>query len=219
MNHSEAGKLGYKKTRYKLVEYRKNRSEESKSKYNNNPKYCINCKNRIDYKKRNNKFCSRSCSASFNNIGVVRNGKSKDFTNTEIKHKNTEKVNKYCFTCGSQISKTAKKYCSQQCRIISQWELKKHRIESGLVNSSKALKKYIIEKRGIQCEICKTTDWMGKNVPLILDHIDGKSENNSLDNLRLVCGNCDMQLPTYKSKNRGNGRTFRRRRYLEGKSY
>lgn len=27
-----------------------------------------------------------------------------------------------------------------------------------------------------------------------------------LDNLRLVCGNCDMQLPTYKSKNKNSDR-------------
>jgi len=40
-----------------------------------------------------------------------------------------------------------------------------------------------------------------------------------LKNLRLVCGNCDMLLPTYKSKNKGNGRHNRRKRYAEGKSY
>ena len=49
--------------------------------------------------------------------------------------------------------------------------------------------------------------------------MNGDSENCALDNLRLVCGNCDMQLPTYKSKNRGKGRAWRRRRYAEGKSY
>jgi hypothetical protein len=52
-----------------------------------------------------------------------------------------------------------------------------------------------------------------------MDHIDGNSENNHLSNLRLVCGNCDMLLPTYKSKNKGNGRAYRRERYANGKSY
>ena len=52
-----------------------------------------------------------------------------------------------------------------------------------------------------------------------MDHIDGNSDNWMDNNLRLVCGNCDMQLPTYKSKNLGNGRYKRRQRYLEGKSY
>jgi hypothetical protein len=41
---------------------------------------------------------------------------------------------------------------------------------------------------------------------MILDHIDGDASNNSPTNFRLVCPNCDTQLPTYKAKNTGNGR-------------
>jgi hypothetical protein len=51
---------------------------------------------------------------------------------------------------------------------------------------------------------------MGERVPLILDHIDGNSTNWSVANLRLVCGNCDMQLPTYKGRNKGSGREWRK---------
>ena len=40
-----------------------------------------------------------------------------------------------------------------------------------------------------------------------------------LDNLRLVCPNCDSQLPTFKGRNTGNGRYYRRQRYKAGKSY
>jgi len=60
---------------------------------------------------------------------------------------------------------------------------------------------------------------MDKPIPLVLDHIDGNSENWAIENLRLVCGNCDMLLPTYKSKNRGRGRAYRRDRYASGKSF
>lgn len=51
---------------------------------------------------------------------------------------------------------------------------------------------------------------MGKPIPLVLDHINGHSGDWRLDNLRLVCGNCNMMLPTYKNKNRGNGRVSAR---------
>lgn len=68
------------------------------------------------------------------------------------------------------------------------------------------IKKYLIEIREHKCEICGTKKWMKQPVPLVLDHIDGHFENNNEENLRLVCGNCDMQLSTYKSKNIGNGR-------------
>ena len=42
--------------------------------------------------------------------------------------------------------------------------------------------------------------------------------NNIISNLRLVCPNCDSQLPTYKNRNKGNGRHSRRVRYSKGKS-
>lgn len=47
----------------------------------------------------------------------------------------------------------------------------------------------------------------------------GRSDNNILENLRLVCPNCHALTPTYKGKNNGNGRARRRQRYREGKSY
>ena len=52
-----------------------------------------------------------------------------------------------------------------------------------------------------------------------LEHIDGDSTNNRLETLRLVCPNCDSQLPTFKARNRGKGRAWRRQRYADGKSY
>ena len=46
------------------------------------------------------------------------------------------------------------------------------------------------------------------NKPLVfvLDHIDGDAANNHFENLRMVCPNCDSQLPTFKSKNKKSSR-------------
>jgi hypothetical protein len=58
-----------------------------------------------------------------------------------------------------------------------------------------------------KCACCGLgPEWHDKPMPLILDHINGVNNDNRLENLRFVCSNCDSQLPTYKSKNRTNGR-------------
>ena len=52
-----------------------------------------------------------------------------------------------------------------------------------------------------KCEICETEQWMGKEVPIELDHIDGNHYNNELSNLRIVCPNCHAQQDTNSGKN------------------
>jgi len=82
------------------------------------------------------------------------------------------------------------------------------------------VKRYIFEDQHECCAICGSpAHWMGMRLVFVLDHIDGNSTNNARANLRMVCPNCDSQLPTYKSKNRGKGRHFRRERYVNGQSY
>lgn len=57
------------------------------------------------------------------------------------------------------------------------------------------LKKPICEKCG-QDEI-----WNGEKMSLILDHINGINNDNRLENLRIVCPNCNSTLPTHCGKN------------------
>lgn len=57
-----------------------------------------------------------------------------------------------------------------------------------------------------KCALCGLgPEWHGKEMPLILDHINGINNDNRLENLRFVCSNCDSTLPTYKSRNRNTG--------------
>ena len=200
-SYSEAGKLGAIASSKTHNELKRKRVEE----YNLNPVKCKACGNALDYEHRHNKFCSHSCSASFNNIGVVRNCKIKE--------------NHICKFCGVGLKKRSQKhFCSNQCQQNFCWQERKKKIEEtgfferGFENEANrvTVRKYLIEKYGRKCSVCGITEWMGKEVPLVVDHIDGNAENCSVDNFRLVCGNCDMQLPTHKSKNKF-GRAWRRK--------
>lgn len=126
-----------------------------------------------------------------------------------------------CIHCGKAIydSKYERKYCNNRCQQDYAWELKKERIEKGEVDSPSALRRYLLEKDGHKCQICKNTEWNGKEIPLVLDHVNGDSYNNFPENLRMICPNCDAQTDFYKGKNKGRGRAKRMKRYYEGKSY
>ncbi len=171
---------------------------------------CFECQTGFSAKKwEKRKFCSRKCSAGFNSRGVDRHKKSRGNKEKRI-------IPKFCLYCKIDFSAfTGKKYCSRNCQ--QEYHLEK-RIESGKY-SAKVAKRYLLKHQGHKCSTCQLETWQNKPIPIELDHINGKSDNHSLDNLRLLCNNCHAQTPTYKNKNAGNGRQRRRKRYQEGKSW
>jgi 5-methylcytosine-specific restriction endonuclease McrA len=50
------------------------------------------------------------------------------------------------------------------------------------------------------CQICGVSEWLGKPLRLHLDHINGISNDNRLENLRFLCPNCHSQTTTYCKK-------------------
>ena len=106
-------------------------------------------------------------------------------------------------------------YCSNLCQQSYQ-SLK--RFEAGIA-SNKCARGVLEKLRGWQCELCGIEEWENQRAPLIVDHINGDASNSLPENLRLICPNCDALLPTYKARNKGNGRTARMKRYYEAKSY
>tara|TARA_Y100000310_G_C20704121_1_gene833230 strand:+ start:17299 stop:17910 length:612 start_codon:yes stop_codon:yes gene_type:complete len=201
---------------------------------------CEKCNKEHDGSYGSGRFCSSKCARSFssnNNSGtkIVKCNScdnkievDKRASAKNCKCDDCRKSKKYngfknstCLFCGTKLIKGKQnKYCSNKCQSKHRWELRKSKIDScGVENSSYIVKRYLIEKLGHKCSICGGEHWMNKPIPLILDHINGNPEDNRIVNFRLVCGNCDMQLPTYKNKNAGNGRAYRRQRYKDGKRY
>lgn len=184
--------------------------------YNANPNKCKCCNAALPYEKKYNTFCNQSCAATFNNPFKKVN---------EEKIKNVKpSVKKSCINCGNDMVNVNanKKYCCFDCSAKHRRKQTFDKIENG--DSTLFItnyRNYLIHTRSNKCEDCgwdKVNPKTG-NCPIELEHIDGNSENNSLDNLKLLCPNCHSLTSTYKNLNKGNGRHSRRKRYAEGKSY
>lgn len=53
-----------------------------------------------------------------------------------------------------------------------------------------------------ECSLCgQDENWNGMKISLILDHINGVYNDNRLENLRIVCPNCNAGLDTHTGKN------------------
>lgn len=207
MNHSEAGKLGTIAGTNAIAV----RKQERIDNYNKNPKLCKFCQSPLPYDKRYNDYCNQSCSAKLVNANrgfILSENKIFNclFCKQDFKAKGTEEH----------------KYCSRKCMKSFWWQESKNKLLSDGYDASynhQIAKKYLIELSGGSCQICELFEWRGRPMPLVLDHINGNSEDGSLSNLRVICNNCDALTDTYKSKNKGQGRAKRRQRYQDGKSY
>jgi hypothetical protein len=204
MSMAEAGKLGGIASRPIIEKQKQERIEE----YYKNPKFCLYCNKTLEYKNHNQKiFCNGSCSAKHNN---------------RIRGYEAHKKLDDCIVCNSKIKKGGKKYCSLKCIQVDKWKERKIEIEkNNRVTGVKQARRYLLEIHGNKCAMphCGISEWHGKPVLLICDHINGNSDDWSLQNLRMICSNCDAQTEFYKARNKGNGRHSRRMRYREGKSY
>ncbi|GAA1945494.1 HNH endonuclease [Nocardioides panacihumi] len=130
-----------------------------------------------------------------------------------------------CLGCDAQLVKRQVKYCSIRCQqaVIRSRRLAEWLATGKQIHASKRghyIRDHLFEAQGGRCGVCAmAAEWNGEPIQFVLDHVDGDASNNRRENLRLICPNCDSQLPTYKSRNRGRGRAWRKQRYADGKSY
>lgn len=128
-----------------------------------------------------------------------------------------------CLNCGRDTKRAVDKYCDNKCQHEHQYKIYVTSWLAGLENGvslkygniSKHVRRYLIERDGEKCSVCgwrEVNPYTGK-IPVEVDHIDGNWQNNSQKNLRLLCPNCHSLTPTYKARNKGKGRDWRRSLY------
>ncbi len=193
MSQSEAGKLGAIASAATQARLK----QERISKYLENPKLCRECSGVIPYQGNLDRkiFCGHSCSATYFNRKRIRERKLKYLP-----------VTNNCIDCGASVTKVSKRCMS--CQGL------RRRATLETVKCPNGRRKLLISERGHKCESCKNETWLGKVIPLEVDHINGDHENHSRDNIRLLCPNCHALTPTYKNKNKGKGRANRKKYYL-----
>ena len=96
--------------------------------------------------------------------------------------------------------------------FIERWKDGLETGKKGSTGTSSHIRRYLIETYGERCIICGWAEIhpiTGK-VPVELDHINGNSDDNRENNVRLLCPNHHSLTSTFRNLNRGNGRKSRR---------
>lgn len=179
------------------------RGHECRETYLSNPKLCRCCGRAVPYERRRNVTCTRTCGAL-----------------------SRAKKIKQC-SCGVTFSGQTK-YCSAKCARAAMGRGQRvERLEDAMSDATR--RRILVRERGHRCEECERAEWLEQPIPLELSHEDGDSDNNSRENLKLLCRNCHGLKPDHKGGARrliaagvrkpSARNVMRRRRYAQGQTY
>jgi len=166
---------------------------------------CLQCNNKFKYLKssRPRKFCSHLCS-------------NKYYGDSRRKYPET----KNCLNCNKSINGWKVRFCSKSCnhkfvndKLEKEWlkgDLTNSITESGLIPCF--IEKYIWKKYNNKCADCEWSkvNPINNKSPLHIHHIDGNSQNNKENNLKLLCPNCHSLTPNFGRFNKNGTRGKRR---------
>ena len=114
---------------------------------------------------------------------------------------NRDTIKKYVNEYGLQIEHF---YIPSKVKLKNKFSLDEILIENSNYIHTTSLKNRLYDEGLKQrcCELCgQGEEWMGKKMSLILDHKNGTHNDNRIENLRIVCPNCNATLDTHGGKN------------------
>jgi len=71
----------------------------------------------------------------------------------------------------------------------------------------------LLDNKCVSCGLCDK--WNGEEITLQLDHINGESTDNRLENLRILCPNCHSQTKTFTGRNIKNQREIEKNKCID----
>lgn len=142
------------------------------------------CKEKANFQLKNKKWC---CSKSSNQCKKVREKNSAKAIKAHSEGK------KYIFTNEARNVSIRNRKDNLKNKPFNEW-------------GRKLQEELILKEQCYKCLECGTSkDWFGKQLIFELDHIDGNRNNNSRNNLRILCPNCHSTTDTWRGRNTNTG--------------
>lgn len=178
--------------------------------YLKSPTLCLTCNKIVDYFKRTQSFCSRSCSATYHNL--KRPPKTK-----ETKEKISNGIKRWYNTIGYTPDQLLKR------KVIAKkiGEQNKEKAKIKLLNEDfntlkfERLRSRVIYEQDKKCKTCNRSHWMRRPIIFELNHIDGNNKNNIRENLEALCPNCHSLTDTWRGRNKNSGKPFGQKRITD----
>ena len=155
---------------------------------------CLTCAKEL--KRHQNKFCSRSCAATFNNVLRVQTEATKEKIRNSLQVYYSNDANKASLHGWTAESR----YKAKQAQALYYANREKYLPYESLGEASR--KKILLREQLGKCNACGIDSWNDKPITLELEHKDGDHFNNLRENEELLCPNCHSQTKTFRGRNK-----------------
>jgi len=163
------------------------------------------------------RFCCLKCSRSFSTL------KNRDEINKKrsaaLKGKTTNKTFK-CDDCSKYFASSFSLFghkagCNSNLVKIERLKHIERRRDNLVMVSFDSImpslkkERIFLEQEG-KCNRCHLDKWLGQLISLELEHKDGDTNNNTRENLELLCPNCHSMTDTWRGRNKNKGKSGKR---------